>query len=248
MNQSDLALITAFINRSIDQFHADRLRLIQSLKLNDILRRKNPYLFRAKNITSPEELITSFVDATLSSSEEGLFGRFLEELAIYVNQITSGGQKSSSPGIDLEFNRDNTRYLVAIKSGLNWGNSSQHRALENNFKQALVVLRQSRQVVNAQAVLGICYGRAKDSDKGMYRRICGQRFWTFISGDPDLYRHIVEPLGYNAADKNELFQEQKGLTLKRLVEVFNASFCDANGSINWQQLVEFNSGNLNSDE
>ena len=30
-----------------------------------------------------------------------------------------------SPGIDLEFDKDGVRYIVTIKSGPNWGNSSQ---------------------------------------------------------------------------------------------------------------------------
>lgn len=51
-----------------------------------------------------------------------MFGDFLEGLAIYVTQHTTGGFKSSSQGVDLEFNRDSYRYLVSIKPGTNSGN------------------------------------------------------------------------------------------------------------------------------
>jgi hypothetical protein len=237
MSQLDLALVTDFVNQNIDSFHQSRLALIQRLKLKDILKRKNPYLFKAKNINSAPELVLLVLDAFLSSSEEGLFGQFLESLAIFVNEMTFQGQKSSAPGIDLEFNRDGTRYIVAVKSGPNWGNSSQYRALKE-------LLRQSRQVAHVQAVLGICYGKAKDVDRGDYMKLCGQSFWNFISGDSNLYIDIVQPLGYEAQQRNDAFQNEKNNTYNRLVREFTIEFCDESGQIDWPKLVNFNSGNL----
>ena len=35
------------------------------------------------------------------------------------------------------------RYLVAIKSGPNWGNSSQYQSLRANFKRAVIVQNQA---------------------------------------------------------------------------------------------------------
>jgi hypothetical protein len=134
MSTLDLNRVAEYVNQNIDTFHARRLARVQDWTLNRILTRKNPYLFRAKNITSAPELISSILDATISSSEEELFGEFLEQLAIFVNEIAFGGQKSPSPGIDLDFIRDRVRYLVAVKSGPNWGNSSQHADLEVRFK------------------------------------------------------------------------------------------------------------------
>jgi hypothetical protein len=54
-----------------------------------------------------------------------MFGDFLEQLAIFVNKKVYGGVKSSAEGIDLEFEKDNIKYIVTIKSGPNWGNSGQ---------------------------------------------------------------------------------------------------------------------------
>ena len=91
----------------------------------DVIKRKNPYLFKAKNINTAQDFVKTILDAFLSSQEEGIFGGFLEELAIFICSEVYGGQKSSAEGIDLEFEKDSIRYIVSIKSGPNWENSSQ---------------------------------------------------------------------------------------------------------------------------
>lgn len=156
------------------------------MKLDEVLRCKNPYLFRAKNITRASELVASILNAYLSSSEEGMFGRFLEDLAIYVCGQTYNGAKSSCPGLDLEFDKDGVRYLVAIKSGPNWGNASQYERLEQYFKKAVQRLGHSLPTSNLQPVLGICYGNKEFRNTGLYWVMAGQRFWHFVSGDANL--------------------------------------------------------------
>ena len=115
--------IIGFIELGIQKFHKRRLESLADLKLNKILTRKNPYLFRAKNQNTAQDLIKTVLDAHLSSQEEGIFGGFLEELAIFICSKVYGGKKSSAEGIDLEFSKDNISYIVSIKSGPNWGNS-----------------------------------------------------------------------------------------------------------------------------
>ena len=73
--------IVEYIEQHIESFHSRRLESLTKLKLRNIITRKNPYLFRAKNIVSGPELVRSFLDAYLSSQEEGIFGTFLEGLA-----------------------------------------------------------------------------------------------------------------------------------------------------------------------
>jgi hypothetical protein len=158
--------------------------------------------------------------------------------------MTCGGQKSSAHGIDLEFTHEGTRYLVAVKSGPNWGNSSQYKALRDNFKSATIILRQSRHIAHVQPVLGMCYGKSKDIDTGDYLKLYGQSFWAFISGDPVLYVKLIEPLGYEAHQRNEAFLQEKTNTYNRLVRDFTMEFCDETGQIDWSKLVRFNSGNL----
>ena len=244
MQQSQLNLVKDYVNANIDQFHIDRLEKIQGLKLREVLKAKNPYLFKAKNLNSSLELIPSILDARLSSSEEGQFGTFLEGLAIYVSELTCGGQKSSANGLDLEFNREGTRFLVAVKSGTNWGNSGQQKDLRESFKNAVRIVKQSRNSIPVQPVLGICYGKVKTVDTGLFLKIVDQSFWHFISGDENLYIDLIEPIGYEAKKHNEIYLKERDNTYNRFIREFTIDFCELSGEINWARLVEFTSHNL----
>lgn len=243
MNALNLDETKQYVNKNIDDFHNRRLYAIRNLTLQKLLQ-KNPYLFKAKNINKAHELIESTMEAFLSSSEEKMFGDFLEGLAIYISGRTIGGHKSSSQGVDLEYEKENTYYLIAIKSGPNWGNSSQHKKLVSDMRDAEKRLKQSRHISNVQSVLGICYGKSKTvfHAKG-YLKIAGQNFWTFISGEKDLYLDIIEPIGYRAKEHNEQYDREKGAITNILVKTFIDQFCDENGTIDWQEVVKANSEN-----
>ena len=150
--------IVSFIEANIQTFHTKRLENLLNLKLNDILKRKNPYLFKAKNLVTAPDLVKSLLDAHLSSQEEGIFGGFLEELAIFICNRIYGGRKSSAEGIDLEFEKRDAKYIIAIKSGPNWGNSQQVSRMRDNFKKAKRILRTNTSRARIVAVNGCCYG------------------------------------------------------------------------------------------
>ena len=133
--------IIDYVEANIQFFHQRRLENLQKLKLMDVVKKKNPYLFKAKNINTASEFVKTILDARLSSQEETIFGDFLEGLAIFICSRVYGGQKSSAEGIDLEFEKDSIRYIVSIKSGPNWGNSSQVARLKDNFTKAKKILR-----------------------------------------------------------------------------------------------------------
>ncbi len=235
--------LKSYVELNIGSFHKSRLESLKKLKLEDILKRKNPYLYKAKNILVSGELVKIILDAHLSSQEEGIFGNFLEGLAIYINSKVFNGKKSSAEGIDLEFDRDGKRFIVAIKSGPNWGNSGQISKMRDNFTKAKRILRTSGSKVEIIAVNGCCYGRDNNPDKGDYFKYCGQKFWEFISGDNKLYTELIEPLGHKAKEKNEAFEKEHA----KIVNLFTQEFCDkfcSKGVINWAELVKFNSGEI----
>lgn len=235
--------IAQWVSENIGEFHGKRVEKLSALNLRDVLKRKNPYLFRAKNIRTAEQLVHAVLDAYLSSQEETMFGDFLERLAIWVNECAYGGRKSGVLGIDLEFEREGIRYLVAIKSGPNWGNSQQIARLRDNFRQACRVLRTSGSKLPVQAVNGCCYGRNAHEDKGDYFKLCGQSFWAFISGSESFYVDIVEPLGTDAHDRNEEFEEEYAQVVNRMTRDDEiGEFLDDSSSIDWPRLLAFNSG------
>ncbi len=233
--------IIEYVEQNIPSFHENRLSGLQGLKLINILRRKNPYLFKAKNIDTAEALIKTLLEAHLSSSEEGMFGTFLEGLAIFVCHQTLGGRKSTSEGIDLEFDREEARCIVALKFGPNWGNSSQIARMKDNFNRAKRILRTNSSFANVIAVNGCCYGKDDHPDKGDYLKLCGQRFWEFISSDRDLYIDIVEPLGYKSQENNQQFESEYSKVINKFTLEFLQQFCDSDGQISWERLVELNS-------
>lgn len=240
MPQLKTASIRGYVSKNIGAFHAARLESLKRLELKKILLRKNPYLFKAKNMLTSEALVRQLLDAHLSSQEETIFGGFLEGLAIFINGEVYGGGKSAAEGIDLEFKKGNIKYIVAIKSGPNWGNSSQIARMVDNFKKAKKILGTNASKTNIVAVNGCCYGK-ENKDKGDYLKYCGQAFWEFISGDANLYTEIIEPLAYHAKEKNEEFQKQYAVLINTLTSEFSKEFCPG-GSIDWEKLVRFNSG------
>lgn len=243
MNPIQLHEIKEYVEKEISIFHQKRLDYIQSkVNLDALLLQKNPYLFRAKNITTAYELVKGFLDAFLQSQEETLFGEFIEGLAIFVCNKTYGGKKSELTGIDLEFLKDDNIYIVEVKAGWNWGNSSQIKQLKINFENAKRIL-ESTMGKKVIAINGCCFGkkRNKNPEKDGYYKICGEEFWELISGTKNFYVDIIEPIGYKAKQKNEEFMESYSAIINQLTFNFTQRFC-VNGKIDWEALLKFNSG------
>lgn len=241
MKPLNLADVTAYVEQNIGAFHAKRLEKLEALQLTEVIKRKNPYLFKAKGVGTAQDLVKIILDAYLSSQEETIFGEFLEGLAIYICEQVYGGRKSFVEGIDLEFERDDILYCVAIKSGPNWGNSSQIMRMRQSFRQAQRIYRTNN--TRQQQVLminGCCYGRTTQPDKGDYLKLCGRQFWELISGNPDLYIDIIEPLGYRAKERNESFLRLYDQVVNRFVGQFMQKFFNGD-LIDWVALVRFTS-------
>lgn len=234
--------IIEFIESHIQSFYERRLANLLTLRLKTILKRKNPYLFKAKALNTAQDLIKTILDAHLSSQEEGIFGDFLEELALFICGCAYGGRKSSAEGIDLEFSKDGVRYIISIKSGPNWGNSRQIAKMKDDFRKAKRILGTNIKGTKVIAVNGCCYGKDDSPDKGDYLKYCGQRFWEFISGDENLYIEIIEPLGRKAKERNEKFLEEYAKVINKFTHEFADEYCAKDGSILWDKLVQFNSG------
>ena len=244
-NPLDLNEVARFIEDHIGlEFHDKKLAKLQALTLENILRRKNPYLFKAKRTQTANDFIKAILDATVSSGEETVFGNFLEMVAIHVCQQVFSGRKSGTRGIDLDFEDGSDKYLVSIKSGPNWGNSNQIKAMVRNFHDAKKTLHTpgGGRSLNIKFIEGCCYGRDNACEKGTHQKLCGQRFWELISGgSATLYTDIIEPIGHAAKEKNDALEEIYTAKLNDFTAQFVARFCK-NGLIDWVKLVEYNSG------
>lgn len=234
--------IRDYVASHIAGFHDARLRKLDTLKLKDLLKKKNPYLYKARDLNTPQEIVEAIAAAFMSSAEETMFGDWLEQLAIHVASLVYGGTKSTSEGIDLEMDKDGTHYVVSIKSGPKWSNSSSRKKMIDNFARAKRVYRTSGNRLPCEAIEGCCYGIDNNPDKTTHLKLCGQRFWEFISGSPRLYIDIIEPLGTDARRHNDEYDARYKKMITRFSRDFANMYCTDDGTVRWDRIVELNSG------
>ena len=231
----------------IKPFYEIRLERLESAKLADISKRKNPYLFKAKNIETAGDLAKGLLDAFLSSQEETIFGDLMEKLAIHICRQVFKGNKAEQGkyrSVDLIFERGKKTFIVGIKSGPNWGNSDQVNIMKRNFKKAKALIRNELGKKDLVSVNGCMYGKDnvphkvnKDPDLSYYK-ICGQAFWELISGDDELYKKLIQPLDKEVKKRDEIFKE---LYVKKINEmtkdVVNLFYTKDN--LDWDKIIEY---------
>jgi hypothetical protein len=247
MKTLNMNTVSEYIDDHILYFYERQLALLQDLTLEQLLEEGNPYLLTIGHSKTAGQLVLGLLERHLSFSAEKHFGDFLERLAIFVAGETCGGHKSTAQGVDLEFIDDDVHYVVSIKSGTSWGNSSQVAKLVEDMKRAKIRVQQSRTASKVQPVLGICYGKTRTNFNYRFPdfwKVVGQNFWYLISENEKLYTDIVEPIGYRAKQHNKAFEADLDSIVNRFTGSFIERFCAPSGAIDWERLVAFNSGNF----
>jgi len=89
MKKLNIKNVSQYVERNIGSFHQKRIKSLDNLELLKILKRKNPYLFKAKYVLTAEEIIRALVDAHISSNEETIFGDWLEGALLYQQTNTA---------------------------------------------------------------------------------------------------------------------------------------------------------------
>lgn len=237
--------IEEYVKENISNFHNSRIEKLKSLKLTKLLKAKNPYLYKAKDLNTAQDVVENLAVAFMSSAEESIFGNWLEGLAIYIAMEAYGGRKSSAEGIDLEMEKEGVHYLVSIKSGPKWSNSSSMKKLIENFAKAKRIYTTSGNKKIVEAIEGCCYGRPEQSVKDHHTKLCGKAFWAFISGCESLYTDIIEPLGADAQKKNQEYADEYARMINKFTKEFANKYCDDKGDIRWGEIVRLNSSDLN---
>jgi hypothetical protein len=118
--------------------------------------------------------------------------------------------------------------------------------MREDFRQAKRILGQQLKDKSIMAVNGCCYGKDNKPDKGDYLKLCGQRLWQFISDDENLYLRIIKPLGHTAKERNEEFLEEYAKVVNLFTLQFLKTYCEPDGSINWNLILQKYSGMKNS--
>lgn len=227
---------------ALEAFYTTLIDKIDGLNINKVMKRKNPYLYRAKAMQSAVEIVESVLTAFISSSEETIFGNcFFEPIAI----AASGGNKALAEGIDImiQDNETNTIFAIAVKSGPSVFNADSKKRQEQNFLAASKLAQQAK--ARYEAYIGYCYGKKRETGKGkpkLYQELAGKTFWYAITGDEDFYKKIVSFMGTMPEQYAAKYKESYNKASNRLVREFSNAFCRDDGSIDWEKLVEFNSG------
>lgn len=232
--------IVQAIATALDEFYSALIAKVDKLNIKTIIKRKNPYLFRAKAMNGAAQIVDAILAAFVSSSEETIFGNvFFEPIATAAAQ----GQKALAEGVDIMVERENTIYAIAVKSGTSVFNADSRKKQEQNFVAANKLAQQAKK--RFVPIIGYGYGKKKVSKRGLpkfYEELAGKNFWTELTGDEEFYikliRFMAELPEKYVADFDESYQK----AANRLVKEFTNEFCNEDGSIDWEKLVEFNSG------
>lgn len=157
----------------------------------------------------------------------------------------SGGNKALAEGIDImiQDNATNTISAIAVKSGPSVFNADSKKRQEQNFMAASKLAQQAKAVM--KRISDIVMGKKKDSGRGkpkMYQELAGKRFWAELTGDEEFYIKIIGYMGIMPEKYVADYKESYNKAANRLVREFSNSFCKEDGSIDWEKLVEFNSG------
>ena len=222
------------IHERLEHFTSWLREKIKTLRPHTLIE-KNPFLFRARAYDNASDLAKKLIDAFISSSEETHFGDILEAIAIDICEEAKGGRKSSTSGIDLEFDSGNTRTLAQIKSSIKWGNSSAHKKLVVDFQNATRTVRQ-RDKLQVVCVEGICYGPSQIVDKGTHLRIIGNEFWKEISDWKDTGRAVFKIVGHHAG--NGMSTELAWANTHILDYLLRVKIASSSDRVDWNRLYE----------
>ena len=221
---------------ALDNFYTNLIKKTDSLNIKAVMKRKNPYLFRAKAMNGAAQII----DAILSS-EETIFGNvFFEPIATAAAQ----GQKALAEGVDIMVERGNTIYAIAVKSGTSVFNADSRKKQEQNFIAASKLAQQAQK--RFVPIVGYGYGKKKTSTRGLpkfYIELAGKDFWAELTGDDEFYIKLIRYMEKLPEKYVDDFDTSYQKASNRLVREFTQQFCFEDGSIDWEKLVKFNSGN-----
>lgn len=236
---SEEAVVKAIAN-ALDSFYKSLIKKIDSLNIKAVMRRKNPYLFRAKAMNGAAQIIDAILSAFVSSSEETIFGNvFFEPIATAAAQ----GQKALAEGVDIMIERNDTIYAIAVKSGTSVFNADSRKKQEQNFMAASKLAQQAKK--RFVPIVGYGYGNKKTSNRGLpkfYIELAGKEFWAELTGDEEFYIKLIRYMDQLPEKYIEDFDVSYQKASNRLVREFTQQFCFKDGRIDWERLVEFNSG------
>lgn len=240
-NGVDFGELVKLVSTHLSAFYRKRIEVLDKLELKKVLLRKNPYLFRAVGIHDVSELITNLLLAYSSSSDETIFGNeFFEPLA----RDLANGKTADGEGVDVLVETEGKITAYAVKSGTAVFNSSSKRDQEKSFLKMRNRLFKTQKLFDP--IVGYSYGRKTRQPKKVvvYREVAGQVFWEELTGDPECYVKILQAMQDYPDRHRAVFKNAWDRAVNRFSLEFMRNFMSADGSINWSDLLKYNSGRV----
>lgn len=249
MAKIEAGKLEAKIAELLAAFYERRRARLAELKLVKILKRKNPYLYRARGVSSASAIVREILEAFITSSDEGIFGNvFFEPLAKWAAEQAASGTPgvnvsvAASEGVDVSVEDAVCYAAIAVKSGVNIFNAQSRKRQLQDFD----ALRRRVSKLNKRfdAVIGYCYGQKKrrEDSTSPVIELAGQEFWERVTGEEGFYIRFLSLMRDLPQKHAPIFREELGRAENRLVAEFLFHFADASGQIDWPKLAAFNSG------
>lgn len=228
------------VNAQLERLHTKLINTLKSLNLSDLIRHKNLFYLITKDTGNAFDIVKSLVDDYLFSQQEIFINEFLKQMVIAIATQVYNTRESTCEGIDIELTKDEIEYFITIGTDPNPVSNIVINKVIESFANAKRSKSMDTSGAPIKIVYGCFYGIDNQIDKDDYLTFCGQRFWEFISGDPDFYLEIIEPIRNLSAMKNDEYYVE----YSRLLNIFTAEFlCDfcQDGVIDWPKIVKINS-------
>ncbi|MCS1407028.1 MAG: hypothetical protein M2R45_00184 [Verrucomicrobia subdivision 3 bacterium] len=230
----------ADLNQNVIKFADELRKKLEEFDPKVVIKRKNPYLFCLRDTSGVESFSSSILEAFLSSSEETMFGNLAEKCAVAICKNAKNGMKSTGEGIDLEYANGNVRTIIRVKSGMNWGNSSQRKKMKEYFTKAKRILGQGANADNhIKCIEGICYGPASKKNKGDFHTYIGSDFWEEIIDWNGTYMALLDIFSKHAANG---LQEIKQAAKDKITRFLIDNEISLGNKIHWANLVRYVNG------
>lgn len=226
------------VSRALKNFYERRIDKLEKIDIFDVLKRKNPYLYRAFGTNDAHDFIEEVLVHYQSSSDETIFGDFFEEVAIGVSK---NGRKSSANSIDVEVWSDDQKSvsLYAVKSGTHVFNAQS----KERQRQAFMEAQRRLQGIAVTPIVGYSYGRRRNSssNRNNFNEHAGQVFWRRLSGQENFYIELIELIGKAAEEHKQNFKREWDKCINRQFLTFMKVFGSPDGSILWDLIVKYSS-------
>ena len=224
------------VRTGLTRFYATYSDAVNELELRPLLRKCNPWRLRALGLRDCTEVVQRLVEDHMSSSAESKFGnKFIETLVEMIPGV------KPIPGGGIDFEKDGT--LISVKSGSSWGNNDQWKSLVADATAALKMYKADPGKKEARFVLGIAVGRGSRTPRKQvfpFTELRGQKFWHWITDDPEAYQKIMDALDRLAGE----YEEKRKAAISRLRQQMIIEFGLTGGIVDWKKLNAFVSAEI----